>query len=341
MISCNRISCRSFPFYLISTLLIHIHLSLSWGNTYLSDAEMLQLGYSTSGAQNVGALYSVYKAPYHSCEQIYKRATVVYIGGVTCLTAAHCMRDESSCFGYFDPGEYFKISDKVSFEINGIHTYFDVKHCKIHPDYDGTQLHDIAILCLDRIVDGLDGLEPDYSLGTRNLEWNRNCQDVLTYIGYGQGGNDSDYCISVDDKRRACQSRLLKVQGPIIMSQPYHACLDITSATMWTLYPRKAFAYESIARPAMSGGATLLNDAFVGLNVGESYTFLPWCTGVLFNSYYYVNTCINFFMIGNLPWLRCIYPAVGAVSGSVALGPHEQWIKDWKSTYDSCVADYV
>ena len=137
MILCNRISYRPFPFYLISALLMHVHLSLSWGNTYLSD----------------------------------------------------------------------------------------------------------------------------------NLEWNRNCQDVLTYIGYGQGGNDSDYCISVDDKRRACQSRLLKVQGPIIMSQPYHACLDITSATMWTLYPRKAFAYESIARPAMSGGATLLNDAFVGLNV--------------------------------------------------------------------------
>jgi hypothetical protein len=84
----------------------------------------------------------------------------------------------------------------------------------------------------------------------------------------------------------------------------------------------------------MSGGATLLNNAFVGVNMGCSYTLLPFGKKVLFDFWYYMSSFINLFVITDLPMLHTRYPFVGVISGSVALGPHEQWIRDCKSAFD-------
>ncbi len=231
---------KRLPFcllFLLITITLYSHIcgALSWGSSYFSDKEMINLGYAVPGAENVGALHGVYKYPYCQDTRMYKYASVVYIGGLTCLTAAHCLRDEASCFDSVDFYQYFKIADKVSFEIKGMRTYFNVKHAVVHPDYDGTPLRDIAILCLDRVPEGLMGLDPDYSLGRKDVGGNR--QDVLTYVGYGHGGNDSGCFGWVDDKRRACQSSLFKVQGTYILSLPYHSDIKCVSEEEYMLIP--------------------------------------------------------------------------------------------------------
>lgn len=336
--SFNHILRRTILLRIIIKLIIIACLNLSWGSEYLSDKEFVSLAYSFPGAENVGALHSVYKYPWCQNNTLYKYGSVVYIGGLTCLTAAHCLHDEASFFDYVDLYEYFRIGDKVSFEINGFHTYFDIKHAVIHPGYDGTPLHDIAVLCLDRAPEGLLGLDADYSLGTHDIGGNN--QDVLTYVGYGRGGNDIDCFEWVDDKRRACQSRLFKVQGTAILSLPYLADINAMGNEKYTLTQRQAFGYESIARPAMSGGATLLNNAFVGVNMGCSYTLLSWDKSGLFHCWYYIGSFTNLFItailpIINLPRLHTKYPCVGAISASVVLGTHEEWIKECKSVFDN------
>ena len=90
----------------------------------------------------------------------------------------------------------------------------------------------------------------------------------------------------------------------------------------------------------MSGGATLLNNAFVGVNMGCNYTLLSWEKKLLFNCWYYMSSFINLFVtsilpIANLPLLHTKYPFVGAISGSVALGAHQEWIKNCKSVFDN------
>ena len=215
----------------------------------LKDESLIQLAHSNPLYDNIGMLYYHYasnKTPSESDRQY--RASVVYIGNGLCLTAAHNPWNTPHHFfkyGYYDYS--------VCFEIEGKKTpYYQVIDVIIYPDYADNHFYDIAVLILNKPVDGLIGLNPNYDFS--KTVFFSDYQHLLTYVGYGMKLLYNDmFCLS-DHKRRAKQAHTqaccMKPELLGIYSTPYGSSNDLKSE-------RKLIPYEAKDRPEMSGGAVI------------------------------------------------------------------------------------
>lgn len=228
----------------------------------LTDRARVNLAYSNPMYDNVGALYFCARNEYFFSDSIAQAGSVVYIGGRMCLSAAHCRQEEIS----------LNSSYKVGFEVSGkkIERY-DVIHFWVHPKYEENKLYDIAVLILDKNVQGLDGIQPNYTNFAEGLY--EDGSHLLTYIGYGSEISSNYWFeMPLDGKRRGEQSYLRNVRcnlcQPVIYSTPYGYSNKVTeeqyrnnSATR-----RPLIHYQAKGSTGMSGGMTVHPvDGFIGI----------------------------------------------------------------------------
>ncbi len=162
------------------------------------DGFLVRLSRSNYHYDNVGMLYycdAKLKQPRNSDFRFL--ASVVYIGDGMCLTAAHT---HTKLF------DMTNRNSAVCFEINRKRTpFYHVVEYFIHPDYEKNYHFDIAVLVLNKPVDGLTGLEPCYDFSQHRKFYKDNLH-LLTYIGYGAKLLWNDWFCFTDKKRRATQA---------------------------------------------------------------------------------------------------------------------------------------
>lgn len=308
----------------------------------MADRAMIDLAYSEGHYRNVGALYKIYTYP--SCVRRVKTATVVYMGGKSCVTNAHCFKTKLG-----DLDNYFLTGHQVSFELlKGVHTFFDIADYVVHPDYQPCKYSDIAMICLNATVDGLSGLMPVYSFGKDECYTVDPERNQLTCIGYGHSGDDDSSFIRNDSYRRALQTELFYAQVPdhsneipwgsmqnkCISSLPYKADLKLVAKDEAKIVPRNRFSHESLMRQGMSGGAMLYNGDFVGINAKMFYGLSSAYDHAMQYILSYTNPCLDILIWPFGCCLRKSFPFEGAVTYGVPLGMYEAWIEENRARFD-------
>jgi hypothetical protein len=350
----------------------------------LTDSAMRTLGYSKPDFSNVGRLSKVYKLPFGKIT--YDIGSVVLLDKDqkssvrTCLSAAHCFEElkERSAkmknfYYYMDiliPKYY-----EVTFESDNVPEYSCTvtKHV-MHPEYStGHDSADIAILCLDKTVPHLTGLQPYYTFRS-DLEQNINSDEYkffrpllrqLFYVGYGRSGNDSDYFNTKPDGKRRASISLLHFclednVGEEIYSIPIKSKFNFKEPNLVVLNQREPMLFEIGMRSGMSGGATLNHNlALVGINTASRYQDISsldkirrekdkfmkkHATPINVGLYsFYVYTLLGrkrvFLNIGisltmfSLANLRTNDMYPGARCISTAIEPHKKWIEEWRERF--------
>jgi hypothetical protein len=105
-----------------------------------SDKSMVDLAYSDDHYKAVGALYRVLKPPCLSSIRA-KIGSVFYVGGHTCVSAAHCFD-----FPWWSMDTSFVTGYQVSFELSrGECTFFDIQEYVVPLDYPKNRKADIRL----------------------------------------------------------------------------------------------------------------------------------------------------------------------------------------------------
>ena len=317
----------------------------------MTDRAMINLAYSQDSFRNIGALYKIYAYPCCAPRRV-KTASVVYIGGKTCFTNAHCFE-----VGALDLDHHFLTGYQVSFELSmGVHTFFVVLKHVVHPNYQASQYNDIAMICLNKIVNVLSGIKPIYSFGKNEYYTVDLAHNQLTCVGYGHSGDDDSLFITNDSSRRALQTELFYAQKPnsleeivrvsmpnkSVCSLPYKKKVyavfesDFVHTEEVKTVSRNRFPNESLMRQGMSGGAMLYNGDFVGINAIMSYELVSSYDETRQNILSYTNMCMNGFL-----WpfcrLRTSFPFEGSVTYGVPLGMYEEWIEGHRARFDAAI----
>ena len=350
----------------------------------LTDSAMRALGYADPTFSNVGRLSIVYKLPFGKIT--YDIGSVVLldkdeVSSVrTCLSAAHCFEELTEHSAKMKKFHYYRdiLIPKyyeVTFDSDDVPEYScTVKKYVVHPEYlTGHDSADIAILCLDKAVPHLTGLQPYYTFGS-DLEQNINSDQYkpirhllrqLFYVGYGRSGNDSDYFNSNPDGKRRASISLLHFcltdnAGEEIYSIPIKSEFSFKKPNIVILNQREPMLFEIGMRSGMSGGATLNhNFALVGINTASAYDDIslldkvrrekdkfmmehstPIKTGIYS---FYLHTLLQrkrvFLNIGIsltlfiLNNLRTNDMYPGARCISTAIEPHKKWIEEWRERF--------
>jgi hypothetical protein len=325
----------------------------------------LELAHSDPLYNNVGVLYIDSILP--------ARATVTYIGGRTCLTAAHCfqgsvMRDHSFFWNLFlslmyQCNAWFKPQLRVAFEVNDEIKHYSVRNYSVHPAYAAKESHvDLAIIQLDRVpdrdADGLTGLPLCYDFGTKVENFERVYEDItiknrgehipnqLTYVGYGGCCTASlGQLENMYNMRTACRSVLMCVTRATgmytLVSAGRGINLHSLGKDMYESKRRPLLPFETGVLGGMSGGPTLCEGSVVGINAASTSDCVALDDQKEMNLRWYKNFCIQLvnFFIPPL-WLHPIstYPVdevlFGTMNISIPLGPHKEWIEDTKREFD-------
>ena len=221
----------------------------------------------------------------------------------------------------------------------------------VHPDYQSSDYNDIAMVCLDKIVDGLSGLAPVYSFSKDEYYMVDPLRNQLTCIGYGHSGDDDSLFIANDSFRRAFQTELFYVHVPdhskgilwgamqnkCISSLPYKADVKLVSARKAQIVPRSRFPNETLMRQGMSGGAMLYDGDFVGVNAIMFYGLASSSDESRQYILSYINPCLDIFIWPFGCCLRKSFPFEGAVTYGVPLGMYEEWIEQYRTRFDGAL----
>lgn len=310
--------------------------------------------------------------------RLCQSATVTYIGGRTCLTAAHffqgsSLKDHSFFTQLYRDFMYrymawYKPKMRVGFEVDCKIAYYNVVDYHMHPDYVSGKSHvDLAIIQLDRDVEGLEGVPLCYDFGEKEKEFQSVYDDnfykdggedilnQLTYVGYGGERIDSlsefDY---VYNQRTACRSFL------ICVSENLGAYWLASAGHGVNFYSRGEAEHESQRRPllpyetglsrGMSGGPTFCGGSVVGINAFYHNAYVDAAYLKETNLKIYKNYGIQFvnFFCWCVGWNSiATYPVdtflFGMINVSVPLGPYKEWIQDTKTGFDEglVIADQV
>lgn len=288
----------------------------------LEDESLIKLAHSNMHYDNVGVLCFCNNPIREMDESKFRsKASAVYIGDGICLTAAHTRLKDAQ--------------NAVHFEINGRRTpLYHVSKVIIHPKYEENDDFDIAMLILDKPVDGLDGLTPCYEF-SKELRYLKDYQHLLTYVAYGVKLIHNGWCYSADQKRRALQSYTCgcdtrpKTLG--LYSSPYGNSNDLKEK-------RGLIPYEAKCRGAMSGGAVIhpeygLVSIFAGtknLRVGAKFSWIA--KTLLFCCMNAVLEQINDYLF-KVPLLNEAFISDSSVMWSVPLYPVKDWIEEKREIY--------
>ncbi|MES2252832.1 MAG: trypsin-like serine protease [Pseudomonadota bacterium] len=296
----------------------------------LTDKASLELAHSNRVYDNVGRLWL------RSGKRLNGNGSVNYLGGLTCVTAAHCVVDENKKFiMLFDV--FFELAD-------GRIDSYEVESVIVHPSYMTNTLCDIAVLKLKKPVSGLNGALLDYSYGKK--------QEVVsdfpevTFVGYCKPYSDVEYRCDFDQKKRAAKSFLgftryhnNELQG--LCAFPHRASIKRSSYIMsffvdvWRS-SRTAMPYELGIKQGMSGGGAFKDDLMIGVNMGHNDEDAWW-----FDSYieYWIpriDSWLDYFRgCCDIPHLR--FPEhlhEGRVPMVMPLGAVEEWLEGWRQKFD-------
>jgi hypothetical protein len=287
----------------------------------LKDVSLIELAHSNSHYDNVGTLYYSNDLTEKKDEsQFRSKASAVYIGDGICLTAAHVRLNN--------------INHAVRFEINGRKTsLYHISEFIIHPNYEENDFFDIAVLVLDKPVDGLDGLAPCYEF-SKEHRYLADYQHLLTYIGYGVKliGNDWFYC--ADQKRRALQAYTYGCNiNPTklgIYSTPYRNSNTLTGN-------RATIPYEEKGRESMSGGAVIhskygLVSIFAGTKELKDRRSLFRYTSLFFICFInIVLEQIDYYLFPVI-FINKTFSSNTSVMWSIPLDPVKDWIEGIRAT---------
>ena len=215
----------------------------------LTDRASTELAKSNLAYCNVGRL-DVFIG-----KDIKKHGTAEYLGGLTCVTAAHCVVKDKD-----NPAARFILS--FILDDDRIETC-EIEQIEIHTNYKMDSSYDVAVLRLKVPIVGLNGLSPCYRYGkvNRNL---MNFPEVV-FVGYCNAYTDVDYVCPDDGKRRACKSRLWKEQVKKIIgilsaphrsntNKKHYIVSDYFSYEPVVAISRPPTEYELGPKSGMSGG---------------------------------------------------------------------------------------
>ena len=313
----------------------------------LNDASMVNLAYSKSEYNNIGTLFEVHR---YCCfgEERTKLGSVVYIGGNTCLTVAHCIKGQP--FDLSDPSYYvrmlikqwgylgvfakawttssnfialpFFVGYQVGFELEkGKFIYCDVKNYVTHPNYktvissaNECLANDLAVLRIERPSKKLEGLTPCYYYNAHKKEKEFlviKQPSLITYIGYGMPCNEKCEPKSfIDESRRACRSKLEVMYG-----EPRNAIgsVPFRHESDWVKQSGNYAVCKYKPRAPFAYEMKAMSGMSGGATIHESFGLIGINMGSLFDED--VAAPVRFV--------------------STALGIFKDWIESWRKVYDA------
>ena len=296
------------------------------------DESLVQLAHSKPVYDNVGILYRYIIEKDEITNPIWPSScgSAVYIGEKFgkgfCLASAHC------CFKF----RYF--SDEAGYEVgfeiaNKRVECYRVKHFFVHPKYKEYNDYDLAVLVLDRPVEGLDGLKINYEVSKQQVF--EDYQHLLTYVGYGVKLFGNNWFTLSDEKRRArqCYTHNCSMipQSLGIYSTPYGQ-YNKSKTT------RPLESFEAHSREGMSGGGVINEkDELVSINKGTRTPEQPFniMTSLYFSCALFSNcilTGINL-LCCSIPLFNTGITIPGAYTQSVPLGACKDWIEAVQQQY--------
>ncbi|MES2252830.1 MAG: trypsin-like serine protease [Pseudomonadota bacterium] len=286
------------------------------------------------------------------CLTVFSGKTVVangsasYLGGLMCVTAAHCV-----------VLEYSDMTFSVSFTLDsGRVETRDVERFDVYPDYNShSKAYDIAVLKLKESIDGLVGLVPCFHYGKVEKPL-RDLPEVM-FVGYCGAYSETDYLSFSDEKRRASKSRLCCDYGnkgsPGIFTVPYRANTCEKNYIILSCFPykltvtvaRPPMEYELGVKSGMSGGAVF------EVNIDGSLSFIAVLIGDSKDKMSHYNSCLDQFIPVADSWLDCFrccfdIPHIrrptkiyeGKIAISLPFGAVEEWLEGWRQKFDgACV----
>ena len=192
----------------------------------------------------------------YSGKMVVANGSASYLGGVTCVTAAHCV-----------VLDYADVTFTVSFALNdGRIETRDVERFEVYPQYDSQKkIYDIALLKLTESIVGLCGLAPCFHYG--KVEKRLIDFPEVIFVGYCDAYSETDYLRLSDGKRRASKSRLFvdygKEKDTGIFTVPCRANIIEKNYIIFNCFPytsvmtvaRPPMEYELGVKSGMSGGA--------------------------------------------------------------------------------------
>lgn len=288
----------------------------------LKDESLINLAHSNRHYDNIGMLCYCNDSINEMDESKFRsKGSAVYIGNGICLTAAHTRLND--------------LNNAVRFEINGRKTpLYHVSEVFIHPNHEENEAFDIAMLILDKPVDGLDGLEPCYEFSEEH-RYLLDYQHLLTYIGYGVKLIRNDWFYIADQKRRALQAYTYGCDTTPtdlgIYSTPYRNSNTLTGN-------RAPIPYEAKSRESMSGGAVIhprygLVSIFAGTrNLKYNKTPSLFISSTLLCCMNIALELINDYLC-TVRLLNETFVVDTTILWSVPLYPVKDWIEGIRATY--------
>ena len=291
--------------------------------TTLSEKEenaFIDFAYSKSAYDIVGMLCII------DTDKLQSIGSAIYIGGRTCLTAAHCKNPH--CPNY-----------SVGFETKTQEfTYYNVDHFIVHPEYKSNENYDLAVIILDRPVEGLDSLIINNDFSAEKVF--RDYQHLLTYAGYGVKFCWDDWFVSTnDDKRRkrwTCQA-----YTDFCSVKPKHFGIHATPYGQFNKTKRKrpVEKYEIPCRQGMSGGGVFNEEneliAIIAGTIPQSRPF-----NFMIDTYLFFARCANaliFFinLFSNCPTFVVDTDIMidGSHAHSTTIAPLKDWINSVQLKY--------
>jgi hypothetical protein len=294
----------------------------------LTDAASIALAHANPVYCNVGRLWL-------RTGEILKNGAAVYLGGRTCVTAAHCLVNES--------GDVFK-SFNISFELsNGEIVQYEIAEIIVHPLFLPLKEYDIAVVKLKESVRGLTGALVNYAYGKKEMVIRT--LPEMTMVGYCGSYSDLSYRQRCDFKRRATQSLFFSVESEPIGLLPIPHRLDIVERREPSLMncfsevvcvSRPALPYELGIKHGMSGGGTFEGDYLVGINMAYTDRYEWWFSPYAKYWIPEIDSWLNCFRYCfDIPHIRLPENMFeGRVAIVMPLGAVEEWLEEWRRTFD-------
>ncbi len=293
------------------------------------DEALVQLAYSHFSHDNVGELYWYNTNQTTGITLGFMCGSATYSGGKICFASAHC--GDKPTRSSLEP---VTIHYEIAFEIAGREKKrYKVKEFISHPQFEQNPKYDLAILILEKPVEGLSGLKISDEFS--NTKYYKDYQHILTYVGYGVRVFDNHYFLMADQKRRALRAYTqvcsLKPNELGIYSTPY-------GQHNWATTSRPLIAYEVGSRDGMSGGAVInANYEVVGIICGTLFPNVTW-QQTLYNAIASVISIIP----ASITVCCCPIPyfadfpatsSPGTRTKSVPLAPLKDWIQSVQRQY--------
>ncbi|MBY0281343.1 MAG: serine protease [Alphaproteobacteria bacterium] len=232
----------------------------------------------------------------------YSGSAVCIGDGTEFITSAHCIAPWLDYDG--------KIKHPIYISGEGL-TRKKIIDCQVHEKYnheytENIDPHDIAYLCIQDPIKGLQGIEPTYTQPTC-LE-----NQSLNIVGYGASGDTRSWLSRLDGKKRAVKSFINYVSKN---DQPILSKIVVKY--------RQLNDYEGAFRPGMSGGGGFLNGQYIAI---PTWTKIHRRTCLGIDLRCYLRNKLKYLAAVGIP-VPFMVPRAGDTNKYIPLSIHQTWIE--------------